>query len=51
MNYKNSLPLLGKVAIAVAASISFSTWADTYNEAPQLKELVAAGKLPPNYRQ
>ncbi|EKZ9177619.1 ABC transporter substrate-binding protein [Vibrio vulnificus] len=47
MNYKNSLPLLGKVAIAVAASISFSTWADTYNEAPQLKELVAAGKLPP----
>ncbi len=37
MNYKNSLPLLGKVAIAVAASISFSTWADTYNEAPQLK--------------
>ncbi len=47
MSYKNSLPLLGKVAIAVAASVSFSALADTYNEAPQLKDLVDAGQLPP----
>lgn len=47
MNYKNNLPLLGKVAVAIAASLSFATWAETFNEAPQLRQLVSEGKLPP----
>ena len=47
MNYSKNLSLLGKVAVTVATSVSVSTWADTYNEAPQLKEMVNAGQLPP----
>lgn len=47
MIYNKNLPLLGKVAVAVVASVSVSAWADTYNEAPQLKDMVNAGQLPP----
>ncbi|WP_367988872.1 ABC transporter substrate-binding protein [Vibrio sp. NTOU-M3] len=47
MNNNKNLPLLGKVALAVAASVSFSAWANTYSEAPALKQQVEAGQLPP----
>lgn len=46
MKHSKTLPLLGKVTLAVTAAISFSSFADTYNQAPQLAELVKSGKLP-----
>ena len=46
MKHNKNLPLLKKAAVAVTAAISFSAWADTYNEAPQLAELVKVGQLP-----
>ncbi|MCZ4372938.1 ABC transporter substrate-binding protein [Vibrio diazotrophicus] len=46
MKKHNKIPHLGKAALAVAAALSFSSWAGTYNEAPQLNELVKSGKLP-----
>ncbi|EJL6337327.1 ABC transporter substrate-binding protein [Vibrio cholerae] len=46
MKQHNLIPIFGKIALSVAAALSFSTWAATYNEAPQLAELVKAGKLP-----
>ncbi|PWI32050.1 peptide ABC transporter substrate-binding protein [Vibrio albus] len=46
MRDKNILPTLGKAAVAVAAAVSFSTWATDYHEAPQLAKLVKAGELP-----
>lgn len=46
MKKHNKIPHLGKAALAVTAALSFSSWAGTYNEAPQLNELVKSGKLP-----
>ncbi|PNH77907.1 ABC transporter substrate-binding protein [Vibrio diazotrophicus] len=46
MKKHNKIPHLGKAALAVAAALSFSSWAGTYNESPQLNELVKSGKLP-----
>ncbi len=46
MKKHNKIPHLGKAAIAVTAALSFSSWAGSYNEAPQLAELVKSGKLP-----
>ncbi|WP_165313750.1 ABC transporter substrate-binding protein [Vibrio ziniensis] len=46
MRKHNKIPHLGKAAVAVTVALSFSSWAGSYNEAPQLAELVKSGKLP-----
>lgn len=46
MNTKKTFPLLGKVGVAIAATLAFSASANTYSEAPQLAELVKQGQLP-----
>ncbi|EGU61665.1 ABC-type dipeptide transport system, periplasmic component [Vibrio nigripulchritudo ATCC 27043] len=46
MKHNLNLPLFGKVAVAVTAAVSMSAYAQTFNEAPQLAELVKQGKLP-----
>ena len=50
MQQKSIFPTFGKTAAAVAAVISFSSWATNYNEAPQLTELVKSGQLPAEER-
>ncbi|MBD1557594.1 ABC transporter substrate-binding protein [Vibrio sp. S9_S30] len=46
MKHIINLPQFGKVTVAVAAVVSMSAYAETYNEAPALAELVKQGKLP-----